>query len=155
MDESSGEVERVEEPRPFNPWLVFEGLFIPNWLLVRPELTLTAKVLLVALDQVVQDTQRPADARVLLQRLGVPHLQAVSLLSELERNGLLQRSEEGWVPSVPPLWADPTYEHTADGQVVYTAHEPGQWWMGNEGLCLVVEEDDGDGDGSGDGEDEP
>lgn len=82
--------------RTFNPKRLFAGAFIPNWLLCRTEITMSAKVVYGRLLQYCNDDGLawPKIATI-AQEVGLSSRQCIRILGELEQTGLIQVVRRG------------------------------------------------------------
>ena len=80
-----------------NPYRLFVGAVIPNWLLARPEVSPGAKLCYARLAQYAgrQGTAYPAQ-EALAAALGCSRRQVIRYLGELTRHGLLAERRPGW-----------------------------------------------------------
>lgn len=134
------------EKRYWNPWLV-TGPMLPNWLLIRPEISLGAKVIWsIIRDDVTtplpdgskRDPVYLGSYEGLEQYLAgnATRSQIKKWISELEKYGLLFTVEldgfDGFCLQYREDWADPTFTKKANGAHKYRSQKPGQWWMNSE-----------------------
>ena len=80
----------------FNPWKIFNGAFLPNWLLCRTEVSPGAKLAYARLMQFAgrKGKCHPKQASI-ADELGVSSRQVRDYLAELEQHGLIE-SERHW-----------------------------------------------------------
>lgn len=80
----------------YNPWKLFHGIFIPNWLAQRPEVSQGAKVCFGRLGQYAgQDGECFPNIDTLAAEIGVSRRQADTYLSELRRHRLIAVRRSG------------------------------------------------------------
>jgi hypothetical protein len=79
-----------------NPYRLFVGSFIPNWLLRRAEVSPGAKLCYARLCQYAGDNGRAFPAQpTLAEELGVKQRQVRNLLSELKKCNLIEAERNG------------------------------------------------------------
>lgn len=119
-------------PTRINPWRLFTGAMVPNWLLCRVEISQGAKLCWARLAQFAgKDGECYPKQETLAAELGVSERQARSYVRELEEFALLEATQHGlgtsnsyafldhaWIhegqPSAPA--ADPPDRQSASGQ---------------------------------------
>lgn len=82
--------------RRINPWKLFNGAFLPNWLLVRQELTHGAKVAYARLTEYAGNKGYafPAE-KTLAVSIGVSHRQCQRYVAELISHKLVETEDQG------------------------------------------------------------
>jgi DNA-binding transcriptional MocR family regulator len=79
-----------------NPYKLFVGAFIPNWLMVRPELTSSAKLVYSRLAQFAGENGKAFPRReTLAVELGLSLGMVKLCLNELRRHGLIETKQRG------------------------------------------------------------
>ena len=82
--------------RRFNPWCLFVGAMVPNWLLLRPEVSSGAKLCYARLAQHAGKNNRCCPRQgTLAAELAVSPRTANEYLRELRRHGLLEWEQPG------------------------------------------------------------
>jgi len=124
-----------------NPWLV-DVVCVPNWLMIRTEIGPSAKLVLAVMGQEAEEGLYSQTMKELALRVGTSSNRLTSALNELKTAGLLLRRDEGFLVVVPVDWMNNQFTNHPDGSHEYDTHEPGQWWMSDEGFAGLDENGD-------------
>jgi len=135
-----------------NPWLAMNGVMIPNWLLIREEVSLGAKLVWSVISMEVNGEKPDGTEKDPFYKKGVQWMsqriggrgntpQIKKWINELVEHRLLAVEEDGLRP-LNHKWSCGLYTLGPDGKAKYRTHEPGQWWMGRENVTLLDDEDE-------------
>jgi len=124
----------MSKPETINPFMLWQGSFIPNWIMQRPELPASAKIIYGRLCQFAgRDGVAYPSTQTLADETGISRRQVVTLLNKLEKLGLIRRCKratgDGSQTStlyefLKHEWASTPRENTSHPPVNSTSHPP-------------------------------
>ena len=150
----------MSNPETINPFMLWQGAFIPNWLMQRPELPASAKIVYGRLCQFAgRDGVAYPSSQTLANETGISRRQVVTLLNKLENLGLIRRVKRAqsdgsqtstlyeflrhdWISTPRENTSQPPVNSTSQPPVNSTSHEEVQVLRESDLICFSLGEKD-------------